>query len=94
MLNFLTTSTSWPASSALSLMARRMTQGTPFLAAIWLTAAPSISTQSGCTFSAMAALVAESPTNWSPVAMVPAMAFTPSSSQASRAAFTSSGSPS
>ena len=28
-------------------MARRMTQGTPFLAAIWLTAAPSISTQSG-----------------------------------------------
>ena len=34
MLNFLTTSTSWPSSSALSLMARRMTQGTSFLAAI------------------------------------------------------------
>ena len=74
-------------------MARSTTQGTPLRAAIWLTAAPSISTQSGWHFSAMAALVAQSPTKVSPVAMRPAMAFTPQALQACSAACTSAGSP-
>ena len=74
-------------------MARRMTQGTPLRPAIWLTAAPSISTQSGWHFSSIAFFVSASPTKVSPVAILPAMAFTPQAVQASSAACTSAGSP-
>ena len=74
-------------------MARRMTQGTPFLAAIWLTAAPSISTQSGWQAASIFRLVSVSPTKRSPVAIRPAMALTPAWAQAAWAAAIRAGSP-